>query len=140
MCSLLKRTLKYYPHFTNLIVVVILFSCDQQSKSMSQIQVDSVLMADTIHITDPLIIEFYGIIHYDGCCQFDHFTYDTLFNEIIIKAYKKCDTGKELNCPAVIVEFDNETLEVDNLNPGLHYVKIDQPDNSFLLDSVFVKR
>ncbi|RLD42438.1 MAG: hypothetical protein DRI89_07285 [Bacteroidetes bacterium] len=106
------------------------------------IQIDSIVMPDTIHVTDTLLVKFYGVIGPDGCYKFDRFENAALegndpANSMKFKIWGKHeDTG---NCNQQIVYLDGAEVGINGFIKGIFNVLVVQPDGTIMVSSVYVK-
>ena len=123
-----------------LLIFFLFFSNCSKEKFKSyefQIYVDSIVFADTIQAGNTLEIEFYGIISCNGCASFERF--DTVFsqNSVFIKAIGK-SSGAGV-CPTVMVYLDGTILQIVNLTEGEFTIRVGQPDDTELVETVVVE-
>ena len=130
--------------FKLLIIAFILlsqYSCSTEPENdctYIKIMVDSLSHADTISVNDTLRIKFYGFVGPDGCHKFSHFEEQIISNELELTVWgSKPDF--QTACPEVLVYLDVEEYKTVFNQAGLYHIKINQPDNSILLDSVYVQ-
>ena len=127
------------PVFTLFIFFVFLSNCSKEKFKPYefQIYVDSIVFADTIQAGNTLEIEFYGIISCNGCASFERF--DTKFsqNSVFIEAIGK-GSGANI-CPEVMVYLDGTILQINNLTEGEFTVRVGQPDDTELVETVIVE-
>lgn len=100
--------------------------------------VDSLSHQDTISVSDTLKIKFYGFVGPDGCHKFSHFEAHKQTNELELTVWGS-KPNFQTACPAVLVYLDGEEYKTVFNQIGNHQIKINQPDNSILLDSVYVQ-
>ena len=102
------------------------------------IKVDSIQTPVNIHSGEPFDIKFYGVIGTNGCYEFDRFktfvSNDIIKIEVIGKKAKNVDV-----CPAFMVYLDGKILTQTIDIPGYYYIKIKQPDGSYLKKQILVK-
>ena len=104
-----------------------------------RVKVDKITLPDTISVADTLSIKFDGIIGSDDCSSFKLFeAYNNSSNEIEITVW-----GTRPNypsaCPAVIVELRGKEYKTIFSNVGLYKIKVHQPNNTFLIATLYVK-
>jgi len=103
-----------------------------------KINVDKIVHPDTVSINDTLVIEFYGFVGPDGCHRFSHFEKHETQNQMDFTVWgSKPDF--ETACPAVMVYMNGTEYKTLVNQTGLHQIKVHQPDNSVLIDSIFVE-
>ena len=134
--------MKYFnivPAFALLISFMLFTNCSKEKfKTYEfQIYVDSIVLADTIQAGDTLEIEFFGTIGTNGCVSFERF--DTVFsqNSVFIKAIGK-SSGAGV-CPTIMVYLDGTILKIVNLTEGEFTIKVSQPDDTELVETVVVE-
>lgn len=123
-----------------LLVFFVFFSNCSKEKFKSyefQIYVDSIVLADTIQAGNTLEIEFYGIIGRNGCVSFERFDTGFSQNMVAIKAIGK-SSGANI-CPTVMVYLDGTILQINNLTKGEFTVKVGQPDDTELVETVIIE-
>jgi len=118
-----------------------LSSCEnelEQNYESFLIQVDSIQIPDNITINESFDIRFYGTIGTNGCYQFSKFETEKEGNNITMKAWGKFDKNSNI-CPTVMVYLDNEKLNYRIKEKGTYTIKINQPDNNFLVKQISVE-
>jgi hypothetical protein len=108
----------------------------------SVILIDSISYPDTISINDQLPIQFFGVVG-NGCDYFSRFEDVELDNSdsantFKIKIFRK--TEQNISCADVVKYLDNAVLNLTGMGAGDFYIKVVQPDNSYLEGKVFVKQ
>lgn len=112
------------------------FACSQKSKDAGDmeyvIKVDSVAVADTLHLPGDLVIAFYGIVGPDGCHQFKRFHVDQDSAGATMTLIGSKKTGADTACPEFLPLLDGITYEIavsdtgnfrlNIVNPGLNQV------------------
>ncbi len=117
------------------------FSCSTEPEDnyvSYKINVDNITQPDTISTNDTLRIKFYGFIGPDGCHRFSHFEEHEKTNELEITVWGS-KPNFETVCPTILVYLDGKEYKTVLNHGGLYHVKINQPDNNILLDSVYVQ-
>ena len=124
-----------------IFVFLLLYSCSTEPENDCidfMIKVDKLTHSDTVSVNDSLTILFDGFVGSDGCHRFTHFEVIKKVNEIQIAVW-----GSKPNfdtvCPAVIVNLNGKEYKTLFKQIGIHKIVIHQPDNSLLIDSVFVE-
>ena len=122
-------------------VLLLQYSCSTEPENdytYFKIMVDSLSYQDTISVSDTLKIKFYGFVGPDGCHKFSHFEAHKKTNELELTVWgSKPDF--QTACPEILVYLDGEEYKTVFNQAGLYHIKINQPDNSILLDSVYVQ-
>lgn len=133
------KLFKIIPAFALLIFFVFLSNCSKEEfKSFEfQIYVDSIVLADTIQAGNTLEIEFFGTIGTNGCFSFERFDTEFSQNLVFIKAIGKA-SGAYI-CPCVMVYLDGTILQINNLTEGEFTVRVGQPDDTELVETVVVE-
>ncbi len=117
------------------------YSCSTEPENdytYYKIMVDSLSHPDTISVNDTLKIQFYGFVGPDGCHKFSHFEEHKISNQIELTVWGS-KPNFQTACPEVLVYLDGEEYKTVLNQAGLYRIKINQPDNSILLDSVYVQ-
>ncbi len=126
---------------SSLMLLSFLSSCEnelEQNYESFLIQVDSIQIPDNITINESFDIRFYGTIGTNGCYQFSKFETEKEGNNITMKAWGKFDKNSNI-CPTVMVYLDNEKLNYRIKEKGTYTIKINQPDNNFLVKQISVE-
>ena len=122
-------------------VLLLQYSCSTEPENdytYFKIMVDSLSYQDTISVSDTLKIKFYGFVGPDGCHKFSHFEAHKKTNDLELTVWgSKPDF--QTACPEILVYLDGEEYKTVFNQAGLYHIKINQPDNSILLDSVYVQ-
>jgi hypothetical protein len=103
-----------------------------------KIQVDSLVLSRAISIGDTLIVKFYGFVGPDGCHEFWRFEDRKKNDGVDITVWGR----KPLHptaCPDVLVYLEGEEYFTIPTQTGYYKIKVNQPDNSILIDSVSVR-
>lgn len=133
--------MKMFWSFMFVVFLQLQYSCSTEPENKYtyfKIMVDSLSHRDTISVNDTLKIKFYGIVGPDGCHKFSHFEAHKKTNEVELTVWgSKPDYPTA--CPEILVYLDGEEYNTVFSQAGLYYIKINQPDNSILLDSVYVQ-
>jgi len=122
-------------------VILIQYSCSTEPENdytYFKIMVDSLSHADTISVNDTLRIKFYGFVGPDGCHKFSHFEEHKISNQIELTVWGS-KPNFQTACPEVLVYLDGEEYKTVLNQAGLYRIKINQPDNNILLDSIYVQ-
>jgi hypothetical protein len=124
-----------------LIIVSILSSCSTEPEynyTEYKIKVDSLVHPNAIVLGDTLLIKFYGFVGPDGCHSISRFQEIKKPDEIEIIVWGKKPDFRTA-CTAVIVEMRGTRYEVIPEQKGLFLIRINQPDDSYLVDCVLVQ-
>ncbi len=117
------------------------FSCSTEPENdyiTYKIHVDNIEHPDTISVNDTLAIKFYGFVGSNGCHGFSHFEEHKGPQELEITVWgAKPDFEKV--CPAVLVYLEGKEYNTLLSKRGLLQIKVVQPDNSFLVDTIYVE-
>jgi hypothetical protein len=122
-------------------VLLIQYSCSTEPENdytYFKIMVDSVSQPGTISANDTLKIKFYGFVGPDGCHKFSRFEAQKKANELELTVWGSKPNFQTV-CPEVLVYLNGEEYKTVFNQAGLYNIKINQPDNSILLDSVYVQ-
>jgi hypothetical protein len=122
-------------------VLILFYACSTEPENdytNFKIMVDSLSHPDTISVTDTLKIKFYGFVGPDGCHKFSRFEEHKKTNELELTVWGSKPNFQTV-CPTVLVYLDGEEYKTIFNQAGLYRIKINQPDNSILLDSVYVQ-
>jgi hypothetical protein len=122
-------------------VLLLQYSCSTEPENnyiYFKITVDSLSHPDTIFVRDTLKTKFYGFVGPDGCHKFSHFEEHKKTNELQITVWGS-KPNFETACPTVLVYLDGEEYKTVLNQIGIYQIKINQPDNSFLIDSIYVQ-
>jgi hypothetical protein len=103
-----------------------------------KIKVDNITHPDTISITDTLIIKFYGFVGPDGCHRFTHVEEHKKTDQLEITVWGS-RPNFETVCPTVLVYLDGKEYKTVLNQIGTYQIRVNQPDDSFLNDSVYVQ-
>ena len=115
---------------------------DDDTGSDFLIQIDSIVLPDTIQFGDTLHVKFYGMVGPDGCYKFDHFEQvppvtGDLENSMKFKVWGRHeDTG---NCNQQIVYLNGAEITINGLSKGPFFVFVIQPDGMVMSGVVYVK-
>jgi hypothetical protein len=117
------------------------YSCTTEPENdytFFRINVDKITHPDTLSINDTLIIKFYGFVGPNGCHSFSHFELKEKLNqmEITVWGYRP---NFDTNCTTVLIYLHGREFKTLLQQNGIHRIIVHQPDNSLLIDSVFVK-
>ena len=121
--------------------ILIQYSCSTEPENdytYFKIMVDSLSNADTISVNDTLRIKFYGFVGPDGCHKFLHFEEQKISNQIELTVWGS-KPNFQTACPEVLVYLNGEEYKTVLNQARLYLIKINQPDNNILLDSVYVQ-
>lgn len=122
-------------------ILFFLYSCSTEPENeytYFKIMVDSLSHQDTISVSDTLKIKFYGFVGPDGCHKFSHFEEHKNASELELTVWgSKPDF--QTACPEILVYLDGKEYKTVLNQTGNYQIKINQPDNSILIDSVYVQ-
>jgi hypothetical protein len=116
------------------------YSCSTEPENdytYFKIMVDSISHSGIISVDDTLKIKFYGFIGPDGCHKFSRFE-EHKNNNVLELTVWGSKPDFQTACPEVLVYLDGEEYKTVLNQIGIYHIKINQPDNSILLDSVYV--
>jgi hypothetical protein len=122
-------------------VLLLQYSCSTEPENdytYFKIMVDSLSHPDTISVNDTLKIKFYGFVGPDGCYEFSRFEVHSKTNELVLTVWGS-KPNFQTACPEVLVYLDGKEYKTVFNQAGLYHIKINQPDNSLLIDSVYVQ-
>ena len=130
--------------FLTFIALLALISCnvfngDSQNVEYFKVKIDQSVSEDTIAIGDIIVFTLEGLIGGNGCYSFSHIEENNSLMESTISVIGKRATDPDQICPDVMVYLNGYQYKVKATNQGTFYLKIIQPDNSILIDSVIVK-
>ena len=106
------------------------------------IQIDSIVFADTISLSDTLSVKFYGVVGPNNCYSFNKFERVDLgqndpANSMKIKVWgKQEDTG---NCNDQPVYLDGAKILINGFAKGNFHILVIQPDETIMIGSGYVK-
>ncbi len=124
-----------------IFVVLLQYSCTTEPENdyiNFKIKVDKLTLPDTVSVNDSLSIIFDGFVGSDGCHRFTHFEVNEKVNELEITVWGSRPNFDTV-CPTVMVDLDGKEYKTLLQHKGIHRIVIHQPDNSLLIDSVFVQ-
>ena len=127
--------------FYLLVILLIHFSCSTEPEENYipyKIKIDKIEHPDTVYVNDTLIIKFYGFVGPDGCHRFSHFEKKNSQSLLEFTVWGE-KPDYETVCSAVMVWMDGTEYKTRITQTGLYQIKIHQPDNSFMIDSVFIE-
>jgi hypothetical protein len=106
------------------------------------IQIDSIVMPDTISLFDTLSVKFYGEIGPDGCYKFDRFEPvdrdgSEPDNSMKFKVWGKHEDNG--NCSQQIVYLDGAEIRITGIAKGNFNVFVIQPDGTIMVGLVYVE-
>jgi hypothetical protein len=122
-------------------VLLLQYSCSTEPENdytHFKIMVDSLSHAATISVNDTLKIKFYGFVGPDGCHKFSRFEENKKPNELELTVWGSKPNFQTV-CPEILVYLDGEEYKTVFNQIGNYQIKINQPDSSILLDSVYVQ-
>ncbi|MGB5529519.1 MAG: hypothetical protein WBQ32_06075 [Ignavibacteriaceae bacterium] len=121
-------------------VLLLIYACSTEPEydyTYFKIMVDSLSHPDTISVNDTLKIKFYGFVGPDGCHEFSRFEEHKISYDLELTVWGS-EPSFQTQCPEVLVYLNGEEYRTVLNQTGNYLIKINQPDNSFLLDSVYV--
>ena len=124
-----------------IFVVLLQYSCTTEPENdyiNFKIKVDKLTLPDTVSVNDSLSIIFDGFVGSDGCHRFTHFEVNEKVNELEITVWGSRPNFDTV-CSTVMVDLDGKEYKTLLQHKGIHRIVIHQPDNSLLIDSVFVQ-
>jgi len=103
--------------------------------------IDSITYPDTVTFGSKLPIQFYGVIG-NGCDYFSRFEEVELddtdpANTLKIRIYRKTEEG--VNCTEQVKYLEDAILNLTGMAAGNFYIKVVQPNDSYLEGKVFVE-
>ncbi|PLX02681.1 MAG: hypothetical protein C0595_09800 [Marinilabiliales bacterium] len=103
--------------------------------------IDSITYPDTVAFGGKLPIQFYGVIG-DGCDYFSRFEEVELdetdpANTFKIRIYRKTEEG--VNCTEQVKYLEDAIINLTGMAAGNFYIKVVQPNGSFLEGLVFIE-
>jgi hypothetical protein len=122
-------------------VLILFYACSTEPENdytYFKIMVDSLSHPDTISVTDTLKIKFYGFVGPDGYHKFSRFEEHKKTNELELTVWGS-KPNFQTACPEVLVYLDGKEYKTVLNQIGNYQIKINQPDNSLLIDSVYVE-
>ncbi len=126
------------------VSISLLSSCKKDSGPQfteSVMLIDSITYPDTVAFGDKLPIQFYGVIG-DGCDYFSRFEEVELddtdpANTFKIRIYRKTEEG--VACTEQIKYLEDAIINLTGMTAGNFYIKVVQPNGSYLEGLVFVE-
>lgn len=103
-----------------------------------KIEITEIELPDTISLADTLVVKFYGEVGSNGCYRFSRFESNVNSDEIRVTVWGAYPKNAEA-CPAVMVYLIGKECKIKLTNRGMNKIIIQQPDNTTLIDYVFVK-
>jgi hypothetical protein len=103
-----------------------------------KIKVDKLTHPDTVSVNDTLTIVFDGYVGSNGCHRFSHIAVNKELNEIEITVWGTKPNFDAI-CTTALVYLDGQEYKTLLKQKGIQRIIVNQPDNSTLLDSVFVE-
>ena len=132
------KTKYFIPLILGIVSMISFSNCNKETVTKFLIEVDSIVMADTIVMPDPLIIELYGTIGNTGCYEFSNLEIDQNDTTIILEVWGKKTESKDLDCPDMLVLLDGATVEINFSTPASYVIEVKLPDNRKLSEPVVV--
>lgn len=119
-------------------------SCKKDSDPQfveSVMLIDSITYPDTVAFGDKLPIQFYGVLG-NGCDYFSRFEEVELndndpANTFKVRIYRKTEQG--VNCTEQIKYLEDAIINLSGMSAGNFYIKVVQPNGSYLEGLVFVQ-
>ena len=126
----------------SIILIIFFISCDifdgdNQEIEYFTIKVDSITGPDTVDVGDTIIFSLDGYIGSNGCFMFSHFDDKKGSLESTLTVWGK-HIPDEICTDAMVYLYGKEYAVKTNQS-GIFRLKIKQPDNSILVDTVLVK-
>lgn len=126
----------------SIITMLLFFSfCSTEPDSdyvYFKIKIDKLTHPDTIAVNDSLSIKFDGVVGYDGCHSFSNFEIVENLSDLEITVWG-IKPNSDTVCPAVMVYLDGKEYKTLFKRKGINRIIVHQPDNSLLIDSVYVQ-
>lgn len=132
------KTKYFIPLILGFILTFSFSNCNKETVTKFLIEVDSIVMSDTIYIPELLIVELYGTIGNTGCYEFSNLKFEQNDTTITMEVWGKKTESKNLACPDVLVLLDGMTVQIDFNTEGSYVIEVKLPDNRKLSESVVV--
>jgi len=132
------KTKYFIPLILGIISIISFSNCNKETVTKFLIEVDSIVLADTIILPDPLIIKLYGTIGNNACYEFSNLEIDYSDTTIFIEVWGKKTESKDLDCPEIIQLLDGATVEISFVTAATYVIEVKLPDNRKLIEQVVV--
>ena len=124
-------------YFIILIIGTILFSCSNNDDNLFVIKVDSLKAPVSVTVNDTITLNLFGTIGTNGCYSFSHLEDKIEPLAVDLTAWGNAPTNDDILCPDVMI-YLNEEYKIATTQKGTFIIRIHQPNNSVLMDSVIV--
>ncbi|MEA1987550.1 MAG: hypothetical protein U9N76_08700 [Candidatus Marinimicrobia bacterium] len=128
------KKIKYY--IFAFVIGILLFSCTNVDDNLFVIKVDSLNHPTSIAVNDTITFKLFGIIGNNGCYSFSHF--DDQIEPLVVDLTVWGNLPTSGGCPDMIV-YLNKEYKIATTQKGTFFIRIHQPDDSILIDSVSVE-
>ncbi len=128
----------FLPAILGIIIILSLGNCNKEEVTKFLIDVDSIAMADTVSLPDPLEVELFGTIGPNGCYEFSNLEFEQEDTVIIMEVWGKKTEGKDVVCTDAVVLLDGSVVNITFQDAGNYIIKVKKPDNKELTDTVTV--
>ncbi len=132
------KTKYFIPLILGIILTFSFSNCNKETVTKFLIEVDSIVMPDTIYLPELLIVELYGTIGNTGCYEFSKLEFAQSDTTITMEVWGKKTESKNLDCPDMLVLLDGMHVQIDFNNPGTYVIEVKLPDNRKLSEAVAV--
>lgn len=132
------KTKIFIPLILGIISIISFSNCNKETVTKFLIEVDSIVMADTILLSETLNVELYGTIGHTGCYEFSNLEFEQIDTTIIMEVWGKKTESKDLDCPEMLVLLDGALVEITFNNAGTYVIEVKLPDNRKLSEPVVV--
>ena len=132
------KTKYFIPLILGIISIISFSNCNKETVTKFLIEVDSIVMADTILLSEILNVELYGTIGNNACYEFSNLEIEQIDTTIIMEVWGKKTESKDLDCPEMLVLLDGAVVEISFNNPGTYVIEVKLPDNRKLSEPVVV--
>ncbi|MEA1897890.1 MAG: hypothetical protein U9N53_09540 [Bacteroidota bacterium] len=132
------KTKYFIPLILGIILIISFSNCNKETVTKFLIEVDSIVMADTILLSETLNVALYGTIGNTGCYEFSNLEFEQIDTTIIMEVWGKKTESKDLDCPEMLVMLDGAVVEITFINPGTYVIEVKLPDNRKLSEPVVV--
>lgn len=128
--------------FLSLISLFAFSSCDMftdYGPTYFKIQVDSITVADTVNISDTLVIKFHGTVGTNACMHFWDIEYKLNNNqlELTLWGYEE-NTYRNTNCTPANVKLENVVFRTRDINHGEFKITIHQKSGADFVKSIYI--
>ena len=132
------KTKYFIPLILGFILTFSFSNCNKETVTKFLVEVDSIVMPDTVYIPELLKVELYGTIGNTGCYEFSNLEIEQNDTTITMEVWGKKTESKNLDCPEILVLLDGMYVEIDFNNPGTYIIEVKLPDNEKLSEPVVV--